>query len=241
VSLYLALDTATSIASVAVGDAAGAVAEVYVGRRRHSAATVPAIEEVLELAGRSFADLTGIVVADGPGSFTGLRIGFATALGVLEQYPDLVLQTAPSLLGVAWRAFPLAQGPVAAVFDALRGEVFAAVYALGEARVETLMEPRIARPAELVECSPRPLLAVGDGAAAYAGLMQEWTGRPPVGPPAVVPSASALLELLAVEGATRRVEDPAALEPWYGRPAEAQARWERTHGRPLPDPPGHPV
>lgn len=240
-SLYLALDTATSIASVAVGDETGATAEVRLGRRRHSAATVPAIEEVLELAGLWFEDLTGIVLADGPGSFTGLRIGFATAFGILEQYPGLVLKTAPSLLGTAWRALPLAPGPVAAVFDALRGEVFAAVYAASEGRVETLVAPHLVRPATLLSLPLKPALAVGDGAVAHAALMREWTGRPPLGPPAWAPAASALLELLGVEGATRPVEDPATAEPCYGRPAEAQARWEQTHGRPLPDPPGRPV
>jgi tRNA threonylcarbamoyladenosine biosynthesis protein TsaB len=237
-SLYLALDTATAVASVALGDRSGAMAEVWLERRRHSAATLPAIEEVLALAGATYADLRGVVLADGPGSFTGLRIGFATAKGLLAQYPGLELHTAPSLLGAAWPALRFASGPVAAIFDALRGQVFAAVYAAGDGRVETLLAPQLLSPARLVELQPPAALAVGDGAVAYAASMQEWTGRAPVGPPLGGPKASALLELLAVEGATRLVQDAAALEPWYGRPAEAQARWEHTHGRPLPDSPG---
>jgi hypothetical protein len=68
--------------------------------------------------------------------------------------------------------------------------------------------------------------------------MEEWTGRPPVGPPVGVPHAGALLELLDLPGATALVEDPDASEPNYGRLAEAQARWERAHGRPLSHPPG---
>jgi hypothetical protein len=48
-----------------------------------------------------------------------------------------------------------------------------------------------------------------------------------------------LLELAALEGALHDVPDAALWEPAYGRPAEAQAKWEREHGRRLPDSPGH--
>jgi tRNA threonylcarbamoyladenosine biosynthesis protein TsaB len=233
-SLYLALETATGLGSVALGDGKGAVAEVAIRDRRLSAATLPAVEEVLRLAGAGLGDLEGIVLADGPGSFTGLRIGFATAKGLLHQHPSLALRLVPSLLGLARHAAWFVQGPVAALFDALRGEVFAAVYRFDEGRLETLMAPRLITPAALIKETPGPALAVGDGAAAHETLMQAWTGRAPVGPPAGAPRAGALLELLGVNGATTLVRDPAAVEPNYGRLAEAQARWEQAHGRPLP-------
>ena len=237
-SWYLALDTATPLGSVAVGDAQGARAEAAVGDRRHAAATLPAIEQVLQLADLTLADLEGIVLADGPGSFTGLRIGFATAKGLLREQAGLALRVAPSLMSLAWQAAPFAGGPVAAVYDALRGEVFAAVYAASEGRIQTLLAPRLTTPAQLLQTVPRVALAVGDGAAAHASLMRQWSGRAPVGPPVGVPRAGTLLELLAVDGATTLVDDPAALEPRYGRLAEAQTRWERAHGRALPHSPG---
>ena len=236
--LQLALETATPIGSVAVGTSQGLIAEVSVGNRRHAAATLPAIEEVLRLAGAGFADVDRIVLADGPGSFTGLRIGFAVAKGILHQHPTLSLRLAPSLLGLAWGARAFATGAVAAVYDALRGDVFAAVYRIGAGRVDTLLAPRLITPAELVQTVPAPAIALGDGAAAHAWLMRQWTGRAPVGPPAAVPRAAVLLELLDVPEATTLVEDPGAVEPVYGRLAEAQARWEHAHGRPLPHPPG---
>ena len=236
--LYLALDTATPFGSIAVGTSEGVIAEVAVGHRRHAAATLPAAAEVLRLAGARFADLEGIVLADGPGSFTGLRIGFATAKGILHEHPAIALRLAPSLLALAWGARPYVTGAVAALYDALRGDVFAAVYAFGEGRLETRLAPCLVPPAELVGTQSPPAIAVGDGAAVHASLMLEWTGRPPVGPPAGVPRAGALLELLAMPGATTLVEDPGAVEPTYGRLAEAQARWERAHGRPLSHPPG---
>jgi tRNA threonylcarbamoyladenosine biosynthesis protein TsaB len=239
-SWLLALDTATPLGSVAVGDHRGARAEAAVGDRRHAAATLPAIEQVLRLAGVTFADLEGIVLADGPGSFTGLRIGFATAKGLLREHAGLALRVAPSLMGLAWHAAAFAGGPVAALYDALRGEVFAAVYAVSERRIETLLAPRLTTPEALVQAAPPVAIAVGDGAAAHAALMRQWTGRLPVGPPRGAPRAGALLELLDVSGATTVVQDPSALDPTYGRLAEAQTRWERAHGRVLPHSPGEP-
>jgi tRNA threonylcarbamoyladenosine biosynthesis protein TsaB len=239
VSLYLALDTATAFGSVAVGDAGHVVAEVTVGDRRHAAATLPAMQEVLRLAGARFADLDGLVVGDGPGSFTGLRIGFATVKGLWHARQVLSVQTAPSLIAAAWRARAFADGPVAAVYDALRGEVFVAVYRFDGARVDVLLAPQLLAAEDVTRVRPAPAIAVGEGATAYPAIIAAWTGRPPVGPPDGAPRASALLDLRGVAGALVPVADPAAAEPTYGRLAEAQARWEHAHGRPLADPPGH--
>ncbi len=234
-SLYLAIDTATDLGSVAAGEPGSPVAEVRFGERRHAAALPPAVEETLRLAGAGYGDLAGIVVADGPGSFTGLRIGVATAKGILRVHDRLTLHTAPSLLAAAWVAHRFTAGPVAALYDALRGDVFGAVYQLDEAGVRELVAPVCCTVAELAARSPvAPALAVGDGAAAYPVEVRRWTGRDPVAPPEGAPRASALLELLAVEGGAAAVDDPEAFEPEYGRLATAQVRWEEKHGRPLP-------
>ncbi len=274
-TLFLAIDTATDLGSVAVGDPTGAAAEIVVRGRRHAAALAPAVHEALRLAGAAYGDLRGIVLADGPGSFTGLRIGFATAQGILREHDGLELRTAPSLLAAAWNAMPFASGPVAALYDALRGEVFGAVYRFensaqraersgtgekrgetrdtrpetgerrqqegeaGDVSVEVIVEPCLTTVPDLVRrCPVTPSLGVGDGAVAHADQLWEWTGRAPVGPPAGSPRAAALLSLVGVVGGTRRIDDPAAFQPAYGRLAEAQVRWEREHGRPLPHPQG---
>src|SRR2546422_4482248 len=94
---WLAIDTATEIASVAVGSPAGAEAGAFVrGARRHAAAIVQLVDHVLTQAGLRPADLEGIVIGDGPGSFTGLRIGWATAKG-LAQEAALPLRPVPRL------------------------------------------------------------------------------------------------------------------------------------------------
>jgi len=235
---WLAIDTATAIASVAVGGPTPAAGAHVVGARRHAAEILRLVDFSLDRLGLKVRDLEGIVVGDGPGSFTGLRIGWAAAKG-LAQEAGLEVRTIPSLLATAAGA---AQGlgaePVAAWFDALRGQVYGAVYTVHPDRVETLVAPALFTPAALAaERAPaaRPRLVAGDGAVRYAALAEAWSGAAPVPPEALPPGATMLLALLGAEGAGRVIEELSSAEPIYGRPAEAQAQWEARHGRPLPD------
>ncbi len=224
-TLFLAMDTATDYGSVAVGEPGTVAAELPFAKRRHATVLVPSIMEVLRLAGRGLGDLSGIVVADGPGSFTGLRIGFSTAFGIQRQFPSIALITTPSLLCTAFGVRQRANGSVAALYDALRGDVFGAVYSFKHDLVESELEPTMATVGGLREqCTSTPVLAVGDGALLYSDEVHDWTGNDPLGPPESVPRAGSLIELLAVEGATRRIADPTSFNPTYGRLAEAQVR-----------------
>ncbi|MGH7671594.1 MAG: tRNA (adenosine(37)-N6)-threonylcarbamoyltransferase complex dimerization subunit type 1 TsaB [Gemmatimonadales bacterium] len=228
---WLALDTATDIASVALGSAERLrVVRSVQGARQHAAQIVPLVQHVLTVASARLDELAGIIVGDGPGSFTGLRIGWAAAKG-LAQDRGLPLVAVPSLMGAAHAAALGEVGPVAACFDALRGQVFGAVYAFPPGGVETLVAPALCTVAALARIAPvRPLVAVGDGAVRYADEVVSWTGRAPVGLEALPAIATSLLALAGRAGA------PATAEPVYGRPAEAQARWEARHGRSLPHP-----
>jgi len=115
--LLLAIDAASPRVSVAIGNGGRILAERAVEIERSSGRLVGLISEVLAEAGAQAADLGGIVALRGPGSFTGLRVGLATALGFHQALG--VRATALSTLHVL---STLAQGPVAAAVDALRGE-----------------------------------------------------------------------------------------------------------------------
>ena len=232
---WLAIDTATEIASVALGSAerVRAVRSMR-GARQHAAQLVPLVHQVLTLAAVRVRNLGLIIVADGPGSFTGLRIGWAAAKGLAHD-AGIPLRAIPSLMGAAHAAAHGEVGPVAACFDALRGQVFGAVYAFPPGRVETVVAPALFTVGVLARVAPvRPLVAVGDGALRFAEEIVAWTGRPPAGLETLPPVAGSLLALAAREGAGRVIADPNTAEPEYGRPAEAQAKWEAHHGRPLP-------
>jgi len=240
---WLAMDTATEIASVAAGrqQASGPVqAETGAhaqGARRHASEIVRLVDVALAGLGIRPADLAGIVVGDGPGSFTGLRIGWAAAKG-LAQEAGLDLVAVPSLMAAAGgAAVKLGPVPIAACFDALRGQVYGAIYVVHPDRVDTIVPPAVLTVPELVRVAPvRPHLVVGDGAMLYADAVRAWSGAAPVPLGALPPAASVMLSLFTREGVTRVIADPATAEPVYGRPAEAQVKWEARHGRPLPDP-----
>ena len=232
--VWLGIDTATETASVALspdGPTRGGEAAVVLGEGRpHGADLLVLVDRVLAQAGRRLADVAGIVVGDGPGSFTGLRVGWATAKG-LAQEAALPVIAIPSMMGLA-RAYADAArgGAIAVCYDALRGAVYGALYRFAPGRVTTLLAPQVLTVAELGRVAPeRAVIAVGDGARRYAADIAAWLGHGPID----VERADGrrfegiarwLLALRNEGGASRALSDLTTAEPVYGRPAEAQAR-----------------
>jgi tRNA threonylcarbamoyl adenosine modification protein YeaZ len=208
------------------------IEENVTGARRHAAALLPMVERLLCRAGASLDDVRGIVLSDGPGSFTGLRVG-ASLAKALVQARNLPLWVAPSLLV---RAAGVAEEDalVLAVASALRGEVYAAAYRFRRDGLQTVLSPSVRRPDELAASSFQPDVLVGEAPVEVIAALEKWAGRRIIGPPSGSPRASQLLGLVGRPGGAYLAE-AAQWEPVYGRPAEAQARWEIAHGRPLPD------
>jgi tRNA A37 threonylcarbamoyladenosine modification protein TsaB len=127
---------------------------------------------------------------------------------------------------------------VLAISDALRGEVYAGAFRFDPGRVVTLLEPGVWRPEALAALGLAPDVLTGEAPEPARGTLERSTGLTMIVPPEGAPSATALIGLAAIEGGTREVPLVSEWEPVYGRPAEAQARWEIAHGRPLPDPAG---
>ena len=195
------------------------------------------IDHALSAARVPVAQLAGIAVSDGPGSFTGLRIGWSAAKGLVQEH-EIPLRAVPGAMAAAvGAASQVGAGPIAVCFDALRGDVFGAVYDVQPGRVATLVPPTLLTIAELKHLAPvAPRAVVGDGAVRYSEEVTAWCGRAPIALDALPLGAESLLGLLA-QGDVGRVIDQTS-EPVYGRPAEAQARWEARHGRALPGPTG---
>lgn len=238
--MWLALDTSGDTASVALGRAGSAPSgdASLQGARKHAGALVPMIDRLMNESGLTPKDLEGILLADGPGSFTGLRVSASIAKSIALTH-GLPVRTAPSLMILAAGALPRPAGPTLAVIDALRGELYAAVYRFAAAGVTTDLAPTVATPADLVAKARgvSPVAVVGN--AAESMLVELHTGLGAARAAAPVAGAPVLLHLLDVPGALTPVDDLRRWEPEYGRPAEAQRKWEETHGRPLPPAPGH--
>lgn len=236
--MWLAVDTATDRASVALGTGPeDVVDEEVAGARRHAAALVPMVARVLVRRGATLDDVTALALADGPGSFTGLRVGAAMVLA-LAAARGLPAWRAPSLL-VRAAGVATPGTTVLAVSDALRGEVYAGLYRFHPDRVETLLPAGVRRPGVLAGEAPVPDVLVGEAPEAIVRGLEAWAGRTMIRPPAGAPHARGLIGLAGIPGGLVRIEAIDGWQPEYGRPAEAQTRWETVHGRPLPDPIGH--
>ena len=223
--MLLAIDTATDRASVAVGQGSEVLAqETIVGARRHASQLLLKVSACLDRIGIGVGQLEGILLADGPGSFTGLRVGAAVAKALARVRP-VPVWVAPSLLVCAAGAEAGTGETVVAASDALRGEVFVAAYRFEADRVIGVIDPTVRRPTDLLAGVPRSSRFCGPAAAKF-GAAPTW------------PTAGDLFRLLRL-GAADRVPDLTTWEPIYGRPAEAQAKWEREHGRPLDHSAGH--
>lgn len=232
--VQLAIDTATDRLSVAVRGADGVTHEAALeGARRHARDLVPLVDELLGRLDATAADIRLVALADGPGSFTGLRVGGAFAKA-LARDPAVSLWVAPSLLCRA-ASVGTPSTRVIAVSSALRGELYAGAWAFGPDGVITCLLPPAVHALGALRDLAAPDHVIGDGPEAVIEALASALGVPVIGAPRAWPSAAVLLGLLGRPGGAVAIREPAAWEPTYGRPAEAQAQWELRHGRPLPD------
>lgn len=219
--MLLGIETAAELVGVALADDGVPLAGAWLhGGRRHAEALAPAIAHVLDQAGASLADVDAVAVDVGPGLFTGLRVGVATAQGIALALGVGVLGVT-SVAVLAREAYDAGwDGPVAAVVDARRGEVFYARFHGPTAEVEppARREPW-ALGAELAE--EAGLLAVGNGAHRYAGA---FGGVRVAG--ISDPSPRALVAVAAGRLASGAEPVPAAdVRPVYLREADARINW----------------
>jgi tRNA threonylcarbamoyladenosine biosynthesis protein TsaB len=228
----LAFDTATRATAVALDGVGDHVLEARDdpppgARPRHAARLLPLAADLLDRGGIEFRDLDLIAVGIGPGTFTGLRIGIATARALAQSLglPAVGVSTLQSLaLNVC--AAPERRGvdAVAAVLDARRGEVFAAAWPLSELddQDRAVIQPAAFAPEALAErlaALGRTVLAVGEGAVEFRAQLER-SG-------AAIPVAHAKLHRVTAAGhchLARRLEAtaPDQIVPNYLRPPDAK-------------------
>jgi tRNA threonylcarbamoyladenosine biosynthesis protein TsaB len=170
--------------------------------------------------------VSGVAVSLGPGLFTGMRVGIATAQTIAHaRRLPVVGQNSLDLL-----AFPIrhVRRLICSVLDARRGELFWAFYRSAPGGVQRVTEFRVGPPEKLageIEAVPDDVVCIGDGALAHRALFES-TGAEVGSASMAAPTAHALVELSLprfIREETQRAED---LRPIYIRKADAKINWQ---------------
>jgi tRNA threonylcarbamoyladenosine biosynthesis protein TsaB len=227
-SPILALDSSNRAAHVAVGHEGRVLAAESAGAGTNaSSALLPAIDRAMRGAGVLPAELAGVVVAGGPGSFTGVRIAAATAKGIVRAR-GIPLFAHSGLLALA-AAHRSTGVPVCALFDARNREVFAGCWRFADG-VETLLPVGVVEIDALAERLPTgDLRFVGEGALLHRALLEARFGAGTVALEERSP-AEGLLWLMEALPEAGRVDDAAGWEPEYVRAAGAERSAARAGG-----------
>jgi tRNA threonylcarbamoyladenosine biosynthesis protein TsaB len=213
----LALDTSTEVLSLSAGRGTSWAAMIVDRGLHHSPALIPLAERLLHDLDMTVQDLELVICSVGPGSFTGIRIGIATALGIGHgRGIPVVGVSSLDALGRTWEAW---EGDVFPVIDARRGNIYTARYRGG------------LKQGEYCDFSPADLAGVLAGAqspllaGADAPRIHELLGQPPVRVADSMDPRSLLR--LGIETYSTRGADAASPQPLYLRKSEA----ERVSGR----------
>jgi tRNA threonylcarbamoyl adenosine modification protein YeaZ len=210
----LAFDTSGSHGSVAIGRDGTTLARITLAEpREHAASLVPAIDQALVDAAVSRSDLCAVVVGEGPGSFTGVRVAAATGKGLVHAL-GIPLRAVSSLQAAAMASDV---GSVRYVlFDARGDRVYGACYGVGSAEVQELVAPHGGTLRDVLAADVPPgAVFLGEGAQRHRGAI-EGAGFT-VAPPSDDHLGEGLLRFVAMSPSTPTVADPASWEPAYVR------------------------
>ena len=165
--LILAFETSAKAASVALVENGKLLGESYQNTGlTHSQTLMVMAEDLLKQCGKTVNDITAVAVAEGPGSFTGVRIGVAAAKGFAwgRQIPCYGISTLEAMA----LSLGTYEGHVCACMDARRSQVYNALFYVNQGKLERFSEDRAIALSDLkndLEHIDGPIFLVGDGAA----------------------------------------------------------------------------
>jgi tRNA threonylcarbamoyladenosine biosynthesis protein TsaB len=232
--IILGIDTATPQVGCAIGGHEGVIASFSTAKgKRHAESLVPAIDFICRQAHVELDEIGAIAVDHGPGLFTGLRVGVATAKAMASALRIPVV----GVSSLDLLAFPLRSSNrrIVSVVDARRGEVFYAFYRQVPGGVQRLSEPAVGSPEQLcneIQATGEDCVAIGDGARRYADQLIDLIKVEIADAGLAYPSPASLVQLAHARAVREEFVNAWEVQPVYLRKADAEINWvsrERDH------------
>jgi universal bacterial protein YeaZ len=228
---YLTIDTTTKVTAVSLAEDGRLIAEGFLHTTKtHSERLIPMLDQLLKAAYWTLQELEMIGVVRGPGSFTGIRIGIATAQG-LAQVLKLPLLAVLSLDALAWAGLGRTED-IVPILDARKNEWYTARYrwAKGQEKAECLTLPQ-AIPTDLwleqLRGLDRPICFVGDATEKYTVRIEEVLGGNAVILPEYVSLPRGAYAARAIWQRWQETGVGEFVEPLYIRFSEAEVNWAK--------------
>ncbi len=224
--MILAINTSTLQFSLALLKKDGTIVaeQVMFRKKGNFGSLMPAFDRLLSLSDTRTGDLSGIAVAIGPGSFTGLRIGISLAKGLCHAL-QIPLAGVSSLEALASQ-IPFAKSPVIPLLHSRKGEVFTATFVLTDVhQLKRQREPISIKLTDLVSMIREPAFIIGDNFEAQAPAFGSKTGPAFILAPAQFWSlrASSVGALGLKKLIRNDLDDPYGIEPVYLRPPDIRS------------------
>ena len=228
--LVLGIETSTPQTTIAIGNENGIIAATLLasGKANHEV-IVPNVEHLLRWSEIRVGSIGGIAVGLGPGLFTGMRVGIATAK-TLAQVLSIPIGGFASLDVIAF-SVRYSRRLIGAVVDAKRGEVFYAFYRPVPGGVARQTRFEVGTPQHLaaeLQARPEDVLLVGNGALVYRRELEEAGSHVEFASPAYAfPAATALVELAIPRFQREEFDRLYDLRPYYVRKSDAEIAWDK--------------
>jgi len=232
--LILGIDTSTLVGSVGLLNDNAVLGEFTLNiKRTHSERLLPALDTLLRETGVSLAEIDLISVAQGPGSFTGLRIGVTTANSLAQAAEKNIIGV--TSLEVLADNLAYVQGLICPILDARKGEVYTCLHRTdGKGGQEQILSPSaltIDRLLEIIHQENDDVYFTGDAVKVYEKYLQEKLGQRYTSlPSSLLIPRGCVVARLGWQKWQKGKQENFPLQPLYLRKSEAELAWEKKQG-----------
>jgi len=225
----LAYETATALGSLALLTSQTLLGETFLTQpQNHEAGLIGALDTLLKKTGRKLKDVGVLAVSTGPGSFTGLRVGIASARA-LAQALGLKIVPVSTLEALAFQSQAKTICPL---LDARKSQVYAACYARTARGLKKVWGPVTLRPEELASKIKSPVLFLGEGWELYKDAIKARLGGLVLEDPSPVQASAEAVGRVALEYLKKNgAKEYFMIEPNYLRKPEAELNRKKVKGK----------